>query len=662
MNKKLFLYGIALALFVLLVNSAFALQATNIVNPSDKTPGEAVSWSLTLTDADTGNTDNVTALTAATVPAGSLVLKGVTDSTKTIPVVFNFGAGTVVDEDAIGLAVTATATVPSDLTYVGQAYSGTFKISGTEGAATDETSTFVLSATVKSPLEVQVYDNSASLEVLGEEGQSGLTKTFNVKNVGTTSLSGLTFDTSALDLTDGGESITLTFSTLGAINAGETKTVTITANFEENINVDTYGGILSVKSGTTVLDTFKLDLVVHPEMCTDGIISNGVADSRSTADLEIDVRNPDNGDDFRVGEDMTVEVKVTNDGSDDLDVSVEVILYNLDQDEEVTSFEADSQEIKDGNSETFEFDLAIPRSSDLDDEDSYVLFVKAFEDGGEDDNCNWDSVSLDFKREKDDVVVSSIQFLPSTLKAGEVVDIKVDVTNEGTKDQKDATIRLVNSELGLSLVSTEFDLDKSGDSNDDISKRFTFTIPTSAVAKQYLIEVSVLDDNGDVYENGQEFETLTVTGEGSSTKNTLGVKSLNTELSTGSSTVNLVVSNPEKTSVVGTVEFTAVGDWADSATKVVSLQSGDNTIAFDLNVKPGMSGVKSATVNVKTPSGNDFATQSFSLSFNVKGSEVATESLFSGDNSTLFWILGDIVLVIVAIFFIRAIFFGRKTQ
>src|SRR3989344_1825680 len=98
MNKKLFLYGIALALFVLLVNSAFALQATNIVNPSDKTPGEAVSWSLTLTDADTGNTDNVTALTAATVPAGSLVLKGVTDSTKTIPVVFNFGAGTVVDE------------------------------------------------------------------------------------------------------------------------------------------------------------------------------------------------------------------------------------------------------------------------------------------------------------------------------------------------------------------------------------------------------------------------------------------------------------------------------------------------------------------------------------------------------------------------------------
>src|SRR3989344_4420200 len=243
MNKKISFIGIILALLLLTINSAFALQATGIIQPPVGNPGTTVNGSFTVNDNIVGNV--VTSMSAAvtgTLSSGS-----------------NTISSTVVSFTAI-----------ANFVAVGT-YSGTVTVSGTEGGAT-VTAPYTLIVDVK-PLDVLTYDNTTALEIIGEEGQTNLIGTLQIKNTGNAALSGLTFDTSALDLSDrSNHVITISFSDPGTIAIGDTKTVTVTANYGDNIDLDTYGGVVNVKSvatGTTVLDSFKLDLKVFPEICSD---------------------------------------------------------------------------------------------------------------------------------------------------------------------------------------------------------------------------------------------------------------------------------------------------------------------------------------------------------------------------------------------------------
>src|SRR3989344_625309 len=233
--NKIGFIGIILALFLLTLNSAFAtLNATN-TNPATDAPGRTVTGSFVLGDADAVADSN--AVTGINFVLGSLI--GVSDNTKNI-------------------AVSAVTFNPASISTLSDDSSQTVSTS------------FTLSVVVNplTALDVLTYDNVSALEIIGEEGDTGLTGTFQVKNAGNTVLSGLVFDTTALDLTDAdNNAITLVFSDPGIINAGEIKTITVTASYANSIELDTYGGVVNVKSGATVLDSFKLDLKVHPEIC-----------------------------------------------------------------------------------------------------------------------------------------------------------------------------------------------------------------------------------------------------------------------------------------------------------------------------------------------------------------------------------------------------------
>jgi len=204
--------------------------------------------------------------------------------------------------------VTSTVAIPNDLTLIRQSYQGLVTVTGTEGGSAITPVTFTLSVTVNSPIDVLTYDNATALELIGEEGETNVTGTFQIKNIGTQAMAlpVSSFDTAALDLTDGSHSITLSFSDPGTINAGETKTVTVTASYGDSIDLDTYGGVVNVKTGTTILDSFKLDLKVFPEVCEDGIVKEGDMASRGTAFLQLNIKEPDNGDDFKPGDDIKV--------------------------------------------------------------------------------------------------------------------------------------------------------------------------------------------------------------------------------------------------------------------------------------------------------------------------------------------------------------------
>lgn len=670
-NKKISFIGIILALFLLTVNAAFASLQATVTNPVADVPGKTVTGNFVLTDADpVSNSDAVTGINFV---ASNLV--GVIDNTKSI-----LASAITVDPASIstladGASQTVTVNVAIPANQAPQNYQGSVTISGTETGAAVTTS-FTLAVVVNSltSLDVLVYDNTTSLEIVGEEGETGLTATFQVKNTGNTVLTGLTFDTTALDLKDSDDNaVTVSFSSPGTLNPGETKTVTVAAGYGDNIDLDTYGGIVNVKSGVTTLDSFKLDLKVHPEVCEDGIVKEGDKASRATALLQLDIKEPDNGDDFKAGDQMKIEVEVENDHDEDLDVSVVAILYNLDEDEEVVSFETDSEEIKDGNEETFEFELDVPRDFDGDEDDRYVLFLKAVEDGDEDQNCNFDSKDLDFSREKDDVIVKKATLNPSIANPGDLVELIVDVENIGKNDQRDAYAQVSNSELGVNLRSNEFDLDKSGDSDDKLTRRFSINVPVNAAEKDYIIDVAAVDDNDDTYENGQAFVTLTVKGETTTTVTgagktvNLNVASQTREIDASKKTISLhlLFTNNEARDLNVVVDVKTVGDWAEPVSpQTLSLHSGDNNLYLPLNLKELEEGTYSATVTVSPAAGADFEAKPFSLNFDVKGESAGLSEVtgaFGGSNgSTVFWIIGDVVLVLIALLIIKAIFFGKK--
>ncbi len=671
LNKKIGFIGIILVLTLLTISSAFASMQATVTNPAADTPGKTVIGSFVLTDSDSSTDTN--AVTGVTFVASNLV--GVTDNTKSISASAITLDPTSISTLADGGSQTVTVNVAIPANQVAQTYQGPVTVTGTEGGAAVSTSlTLSVVVTSLTAFDVLTYDNTTALEIIGEEGETGLKVTFQVKNNGNTVFSGLTFDTSALDLTDSdNNAITLLFSDLGSINPGEIKTVTATTGYGNNLNLDTYGGVANVKQGNTVLDSFKINLKVHPEICEDGIVKEGDKSSRSTADLQLNIKKPDNGDDFKPGEELEIEVDVENDGKDNLDVGVIVTLYNLDEDEEIVSYEADSQEINDGNKETFEFDLEIPKDFDGDDSDRYVLFVKAIEDGSEEDNCNFDSIDLDFSRNKDDVIVKKATLNPSVAKPGDVVELIIDVENVGKNDQRDITLQASNNELGVSLKSNEFDLDKAGGSDEKLTKRFSINVPANAVEKDYVIDVVVVDDNDDTYENGQGFVTLTVKGEntvtstgtGSGKSIGLNVVSQTSQIDASKQTANLhlLFTNNEARDLNAVVDIRTIGDWAEQVSpQTISLHSGDNNLYFNLRLKDLDEGTYSATVNISPAAGNNFEAKTFSLNFDVKGKDSGVDfgSAFGGDRSTVFWVIGDVILVLIALLIVKALFFSKK--
>ncbi|MBI2105518.1 putative S-layer protein [Candidatus Woesearchaeota archaeon] len=666
MYKKLSFLGIILALLLLTVNSAFALQEASVNQPAAGNPEATVTGNFMVNDNVAGNAVTNIGFTSATLTSGS-------NSIANTAVSFNPTTIANLNDGATSSAVVVSVAIPAN--QAAGTYTGLITISGTENAAT-VTDTFTLSVVVNSviALNVLTYDNTTSLEIIGEESQTGITGTFQMKNTGNQpiTLTTASFDTAALDLTDNdNDAITLSFSDPGTINAGETKAITITSAFGDNIDLDTYGGVINVKSGSTILDSFKLDLKVHPEICEDGIVKDGDASSRSAAHLQLNIKDPDNGDDFKSGDQMNIEVEVQNEDDENLDVTVEAILYNLDEDEEVATAESSSEEIKDNDEETFEFDLEVPRNFDGDEDDRYVLFIKTLEDGDEDQNCNFDSINMDFDRDKDDIIVRSADLTTSIVKPGDIVELIVDVENVGSNDQRDAYVKVSNNELGINLVSAEFDLDKSGDSNDDITRRFTLNIPANADEKDYLIDISVYDDNDDAYDNSQEFVTLTVKSTGTTITGTGKQVDLNVATQTkefdaakGTANLHLQFTNNEDRDVNTVIDVSTIGDWADPiSSQTVSLHPGDNNLYFNLKLKDIDEGTYTATVTVRPATGNEFDTKSFSLNFDVKGKagvEGITGAFAGANSSTMFWIIGDILLIVVALFFVKMIFFGKK--
>ena|SRR3989344_3026814 len=307
---------------------------------------------------------------------------------------------------------------------------------------------------------------------------------------------------------------------LGALNIGGELIVLIRSDIQKDIELNTYKGEVLIKSLqfgdlSTGLsdDSFSLVIKVEPEVCNVGRVSDknpvnheGEGNIRIT-DLDVEE------DTLNVGEDIQITVDVENKDSNKMDVVVEAMLYNLDQNKRIIGWEEIGAEtIEEGSEESFDYILKIPvNDEDIDPEDIYILYVKAYEDGKEKDNCNYYSIEIDIDREDDSVIVNEFTMTPNVVSLGEKILFSVGVLNIGNDKQDDVYITLTNPELKLNLKSTIFELDKYSKSSNDLSRTFEFTVPKDAEAKDYTIEARV--DFRDGKDSHYTTATLTVQGE-----------------------------------------------------------------------------------------------------------------------------------------------------
>lgn len=402
-------------------------------------------------------------------------------------------------------------------------------------------------------------------------------------------------------------------------------------------------------NGTMTIDVF-------PQLCEKGKVGNDV----EITDLDLDESE------YMIGDDIALDVDVKNKASKDLDINVEAFLWDVKEEDNIDDFDSDTMNINDGDTDTFEADFTVPFDNDLDEDGDFVILVKAYEDGDEDRNCDVRRINVDITRDNNDVIVRDVTVNPSVAEPGQNVEFSIEVLNAGSKDQNDVAIEVINTQLGVNLKSNVFDIERAGDS-DDQTERFTVKIPENAQARDYSFTIRVLDEDGDVYDRGEEFVTLTVAGQAKPTAELELVQS-NFEVNAGSSANLLVTVRNTGTSVATyVIDVTPTGGWTNTISQIVSVEGdSESQVTIPLSVKSdAATGSYTALVELKSGS-ETLATKNVVVTVKstglepVTGGTVFTPRASSTNISTVFWIIADVALVVVIAYFLTLLFRKRK--
>jgi len=494
-------------------------------------------------------------------------------------------------------------------------------------------------------------------------------------------------------LSDGSRSITITPASALVFNnvgTGQSVTVSLTytgdttnfkiGNFASNIVVT---AVSSADSTNTL--TQNIPLTFSNTFCKSG--------DNSSSDLsisEVTINNYDNSDDdseWRPLDEVTVKVKVENDGSEKvssvyaeiglLDANGKNIINNMDN---LDNKKISLSTISDGKSKTAEFKFNVPVDFD---EESYQLVVKAYKSGSESSICTSESSDLGSTfyetitgtREEDEdkqVVLHNIILSPeTTAQCSDKVQVSAEVVNIGDTDYSERVkVTMYNKELG---INQERIINDDLDQGDSATVDFDFDIPANAKEKLYVLEFRTYYDYDQVYGivSDQIFsQSITVKGNCNVVSTTQKVQitaQLDPEtpeaIAGKQVIVNAKLNNPGATntyavSVYGNSAWSSLVSIDPQSITIAQGQSGDVNIV--LNVDKEATGDKQFTI--RAVSGNQTVEQNVVLSISQPESETGSAFI---ENIKANWfiyviVLVNVVLIIAIILVIRRMLSPRK--
>lgn len=492
--------------------------------------------------------------------------------------------------------------------------------------------------------------------------QSG---TVTITNTGNVALNNINLTTS------GAFNISLSTYHLSLSVGGTTQIfVTATSNLSD-MGLGDHTVTINAKDLTTTAATASLAYTISTDFCDKGNINTSNVHINSVEDQS------SNEWEWKPLDNVEIEVEVENNIGDDdeTDFVVELALYDTVDDDYV---ELDGEDVleqdislEDDDSGTVTFEFQVP--VDVEDSDGrYVVFIKAYVDGDEDQYCNSGSaINLDdstdnvkINKDDNDVILGEIS-APELVKAGDVVTIDARAFNIGNDDQDSVYVLLSNSKLGLDLESSSFSLD-SGDSD---LVEFSFVVPYTAENGVYILKMTSFfkyKKSSDSYsDHSSVFEVkMTVAGGTNATVKPVASEisaSLDSEARAGSTmAITTTIKNLGSNQSTFVIDVSGYDSWAvlnSISDRMLTLNAGESkdvTVSFDVN--KDASGEQTFTIESKSGTKIDSKTVAVEV---AKGSMLSslTESFKS---KTVLWIIGAINAVLIVLIIYLAVRIFRK--
>lgn len=513
--------------------------------------------------------------------------------------------------------------------------------------------TFLLTVLVVSSANLNVQPDKVVIQ-----DQAGVTapssfKIYNLDTVNSVALSASSFTFDSTEFVDGdGDAAIVSFSSPGTIAASGSATVTATAVISNKLDEGSYSANVLVQNGA-FNDTFTLELIVDPEVCDSG--KKPSTPNLVFSDWELK-ENPETEekDEYYPGDKVVVQsIKVENNGDDEItDIIVEAILYDLTEGDQLETVKSDSFNLNDGNDDSVE-DLEFNIPSDADEENDYAIYLKIYEDGEEDSNCNYDSIPITVKKRSRDMKVDLTSISPQTAKCGSSVAFSVNVQNTGSKDDSSVYVKIQDPALKITGQTATFSLD----SDDETTKIVTINLPEDLDAGLYSIE-SVVMYSGTTARS--DFGNLTVTCEADNR-----APIANAGVSQTVEADNIVTlsgassSDPDNNQL--TYLWTQIGGMSvqlsnPTASVTTFMPSTADTYTFKLDVTDGKL-TSSATTTVVVKSAD---TEVGPTTYQPTG---VLDLLFKeGSLQKLAWVFAIIVLLLIAVYLVKLIFFPPKKK
>ena len=602
-------------------------------------PGDSVTFSLTLENAGAD---------AETVSFSSTDLTDSSSNTITAPSISDESveAGAT---DTVEFSITVPSTDAGD-------YTGTLTV--TEGSTSEDYSYTLTVA------EEDAY--TVSITEINIDTQAGDTETesFTIENEGSTALSTweIVFesddsddDEGAMEDEDGDEILVTISSPENSLAPGESMTIEIEFEVDQDVDSTGYDGTVYISTGSaTATASVAVSLDVSPAICEDG---------KQGSDFDISIEDPDSGDDYTPGETVQVEIDLDNDGNDDMDIVIEVILYNEDTGDKEESVKYETS-IDEDESETYNIDLELP--TDLDDDDTYYIYVQVHEDGNEDDSCDYTSVRIDIAREDEDAQIVDYSVSPANgLACTDEYRVSVFVESLGTDEMEDLYVELVDGELDVSESTSNFDLGDYNDDDNDYKASFDLIVPEGLDEGSYYLEALLYDDNGDLLDSQMIEIELDACGETLAASSSSGSDLSFTvadefEVNGEELTIALVIENDGSSERGISLSIEEVS-WAelDGSEYLEVLGAGDSTYAYlYLTLDMDTEDKHDLQITLTDDLGNE-VTELVTIDFGVAETEESFFDNMSFSSSKVFWVLADLILIILALVFIRMLFAKR---
>jgi hypothetical protein len=216
------------------------------------------------------------------------------------------------------------------------------------------------------------------------------------------------------------------------------------------------------------------------------------------SNIKIKIKEPDEGDEFEIGEIIQGKIKLENKFEEDKDFEIEIYLYDSTENEEIKSVEKDIglDECEDGEIE-FEIELL----EDIKESSEYYIYVIVKDE----DNrtlCNQKYEKIKIERTDSKIIIRNAEVIEN-VKAGNFLGLKIEVENLG-KDDEEVYIVIKSEEIGVYEEEGPFEIEEY-DKKNYLSKIFNIKIPEETEEGIYVFNVLVQGEESKDSEN-IEFE------------------------------------------------------------------------------------------------------------------------------------------------------------